>query len=279
MTVEKFPYLTEQSASRCFVTDGAEGAETHHTCFPLSRARQARRCFLVPSALSARLRRDLRRAFLARTGKAMTGHQTYGRGIQRMPNCGVPPKAGEVGRLRNSSYDGVKEGQDEGQKLKSYHTVKFQIKETTYYCIWHTNGIDGLIVEANHIKYFHAISDLKTYCLQNHITLSGEAAEYNVDRVTEWLLGDKKLVDCKFMLDILNIMSDVAHSAGEYFYGDCDDLDDIYYNLFYGNNLPSVTPSGELYVPTWSCEEIAKMSNVLEGGLGLLKRNLGIQQA
>jgi hypothetical protein len=48
----------------------------------------------------------------------------------------------------------------------------------------------------------------------------------------------------------------------------------IYEKLFYGNNLPSITPIGEHYIPSWSNDELIEMRLVFMAGLDHLKKKL-----
>ena len=49
----------------------------------------------------------------------------------------------------------------------------------------------------------------------------------------------------------------------------------IYDKLFWGCNLPSMTPPGMHYEPTWSPEEITTVVEVLHSGLRLLRDAIG----
>jgi hypothetical protein len=44
-----------------------------------------------------------------------------------------------------------------------------------------------------------------------------------------------------------------------------------YDKLFWGNNLPVVTPPGEFYVPAWSDEELAELHRILSDGMRLIR--------
>ncbi len=50
---------------------------------------------------------------------------------------------------------------------------------------------------------------------------------------------------------------------------------DIYQKVFWGNNLPAVTPAGKGFDPTWSEEDLIGIKAVLETGLSLFVSNLG----
>jgi hypothetical protein len=45
----------------------------------------------------------------------------------------------------------------------------------------------------------------------------------------------------------------------------------IYEKLFWGSNLPSMTPEGAHYDPGWSLDEIHSLAEILGSGLQMLK--------
>lgn len=42
---------------------------------------------------------------------------------------------------------------------------------------------------------------------------------------------------------------------------------DIYEKLFWGNNLPTVTPAGKTYVPVWTQNELERLRSVMAYGI------------
>jgi hypothetical protein len=45
--------------------------------------------------------------------------------------------------------------------------------------------------------------------------------------------------------------------------------------VFFGNNLPAMTPPGEHYVPEWDDEEIALLWRIIGQGVDLIRSSLG----
>jgi hypothetical protein len=45
----------------------------------------------------------------------------------------------------------------------------------------------------------------------------------------------------------------------------------IYHKLFWGNNLPPVTPEGCHFNPEWSRDELAALAGVLSAGLEMFQ--------
>jgi len=91
---------------------------------------------------------------------------------------------------------------------------------------------------------------------------------YDVDGV--FALLDKLTPDiylqtenCKLLLDCWNIFEDMAKTLGisvnDMEEGNHGALSHAYEKLFYGNNLPSVTPDGKIFEPEFSPIEIGAM--------------------
>jgi len=51
-------------------------------------------------------------------------------------------------------------------------------------------------------------------------------------------------------------------------------LYDVYDKLFWGNNLPAMTPPGERFVPTWSAEELEALAALLSAGFAMLSSSM-----
>lgn len=152
------------------------------------------------------------------------------------------------------------------------------------YFLWFTgdaadgSGPDGILLdEAEHVVTFRRLDDLRDYA--SHRGLS--VAEVNpqpldLDAVERWLAAARKTtVDCVTFLNAWNLFSDLASAVR----GGPAHIDDrregrIYDKLFWGNNLPALTPRGKHYTPIWSKSEVGRMRNVLAKGMLLLRDRL-----
>jgi len=158
--------------------------------------------------------------------------------------------------------------------MKEYYIIKIQFNRKSYYCIWYTNDIDGIVMEGNHIIYSDSLLELKKYCEKKGIILGIGISEYNIDDLLEWLYSSKEMIDYKIILNFWNLMSDFANTVNEYFYGDDGETTSIYNKIFAGNNL--LNKSEKKYVPILSDEETMQISKVLLSGVDILKRCLNI---
>lgn len=98
----------------------------------------------------------------------------------------------------------------------------------------------------------------------------------DLDAVARWVAAPAAAaVDCNGFLDAWNLMLDLRSTvAGRNILGSSDEDQDLYDKLFYGNNLPAVTPPGGHFSPTWSAAEVARLAAVLRTGMEELRARL-----
>ena len=120
---------------------------------------------------------------------------------------------------------------------------------------------------------FLKIEDLLRYASSFSLTIKNEEPIlHDLNFVASWLETEKvESVDCGNFLAAWNLFDDVSRSVGGNFNADHKLTAKIYDKLFWGNNLPAVTPEGEHYEPTWTKRELKIMREVLSDGLSLFK--------
>jgi len=105
-----------------------------------------------------------------------------------------------------------------------------------------------------------------------------EPARYDFDQLREWCIGaEASGVDCPALLNAWNFFDDLArlHDDAESDYAKLSrGAETSYDKLFWGNNLPSMTPPGESFTPVWSAEELEDIRRVMEAGLKLVEAEL-----
>jgi hypothetical protein len=158
--------------------------------------------------------------------------------------------------------------------MREYFPLVFIIKSKEHYCCWYTNEEDGFIVEENHLLFFDTLDELKIHSTKQKIDLNlkEDILIISIDELQKFVENDSKELDCNLILNYWNIIGDVSKSLGVEFYGDerSSILSTIYNKLFYGNNLPAVTPKGKSFHPLWEFEEIQEIRKVIQDGLRIL---------
>ncbi|MDE6797246.1 MAG: hypothetical protein K2J36_04460 [Ruminococcus sp.] len=97
---------------------------------------------------------------------------------------------------------------------------------------------------------------------------------YDVERLIYWFTTHQKEMDCEFLIDFWNMFSDIANSVGK-------ELEPIktrrinrcYNKLFWGLNLPTVTPEGCEYEPVFTKRERKLIREIMRRGLDIFEKN------
>lgn len=133
---------------------------------------------------------------------------------------------------------------------------------------------DGFVTdERGKVSCFLNTEDLLHYASVSNLTVDAEDPRLlDIDILVTWLESkDATAVDCKTLLEAWNLFDDFSKTVDGNFDADQKKTQKIYNKLFWGNNLPAVTPEGEQFEPVWTKRELKIMREVLGVGLSLFK--------
>src|SRR5262245_27274078 len=159
------------------------------------------------------------------------------------------------------------------REARSYYAVRCRLDGAEWFFVWYSGEPDGVLLSSSsaRLMLFSDLAEMSRYASEQRLDLEPETpAFYDFDRLAEWLSQPARELDCVFLLDAWNMLGDLAASLGArraepaYASG-------IYDKLFWGSNLPSVTPPGERFVPVWSENEISTLTSVLSSALQVLQ--------
>ena len=168
-----------------------------------------------------------------------------------------------------------------------YYPLWYRLDNQNRYLIW-TNEVDaqgdmdGVFVDSNRkIPVFNSMNALLSYAQSQGIAFEdGELNLHNLDVVKRWLKVRRSkaqgptAIDCNEFLAAWNLLADISRSIDGGFDTDCDRTKKIYFKIFYGNNLPAITPKGEHYIPLWSNREKRIIREIMAQGLKMLRDNV-----
>lgn len=158
-----------------------------------------------------------------------------------------------------------------------------------WYAVWYRlGGIDryllwwqeGVFVTANRrVPVFRSLDHLRTFAeREGIIPRDPDPSPFDLDRITQWLdRPEPTTIDCSSFLNVWNLFDNVALGTNSVFPPDEVDWIDAYNRLFYGCNLPAITPPGEHFTPTWDSDDVAIITTVLTNGLALMRDHVFLQ--
>jgi len=158
-----------------------------------------------------------------------------------------------------------------------YYPIEIHLYSKKYIAFWYTDLQDGVLVdEHNKLIIFRCFEEANMYSSSKHLQVDfTETIKYDFDILGNWLLNPiGQTVDCQGFLNLWNLTIDIAYSCQLKFLGNLqDELTNIIYDkLFYGNNLPCVTPKGKLYKPIWTKEELDYLVKVMENVVFIIEK-------
>jgi hypothetical protein len=155
-----------------------------------------------------------------------------------------------------------------------FFRLLYRLGANDRFLIWISDEKDCVEVDAEgFIPSFENDACLRAYAHQKHFGLEDEEPIlHDLDAVASWTKAPDARIDCSKTLAAWNLFVDVARSVptkGSRFERLDEEFPNIYKKVFWGNNLPAITPRGEKFVPAWSPEEVASLAEILTVGLDL----------
>src|SRR5262249_49083932 len=139
-----------------------------------------------------------------------------------------------------------------------WYPLALRVGGRTLFLLWVSDewGLNRVLADAGWGVSFSDDVSARGYAPAENLTPAPkeELHLHYLDSAVVWLEATAE-PDCRLLLAIWNLAGDVARSVNEPFEDRGDVLDVVYNKLFFGNNLPPMTPPGEQYNPQWTEEE------------------------
>lgn len=142
------------------------------------------------------------------------------------------------------------------------------------YFVWTTDregdAPDAVVVVDGQIPVFERASAAHAFARGRGLIQEETAPTlFDFDRLATWCRQpDVVAVDCEGLLNAWNLFGDIPRETDSNLFAHVDrGANHVYDKLFWGNNIPAVTPAGESYTPEWSSAELTLLRQVVELGL------------
>jgi hypothetical protein len=158
-----------------------------------------------------------------------------------------------------------------------YFVLSYRLSLEERYLIWTSDDEDSkkdcfATDEDGMVPSFANIASLERYATQRNLILSPASPHlHDFDVIVSWLSTHRNLPKCEELLNAWNAFSDVSNSVKrETSFAKLNFTNKpIYDKLFWGNNLPAVTPKSEQFDPIWNKQELESLINIFTSGIEL----------
>ncbi|MDE6780434.1 MAG: hypothetical protein K2J40_03120 [Ruminococcus sp.] len=147
--------------------------------------------------------------------------------------------------------------------------------DSSYFVIWYEdeNNENRVYNSGGKVICFPSEEKAQQNAEKFGITVTGTCF-YDIEHLFYLIETHSKETDCNFLIDFWNLFSDIAYSVGK-------ELEPIktrrinrcYNKLFWGLNLPAVTPEGCEYEPIFTKRERKLIREIMRTGLEIFEKN------
>ena len=161
---------------------------------------------------------------------------------------------------------------------ETWYPLALKVGGRTLFLLWVSDdwALNRVLADAGRVIWFSDEQSAREYALAENLTLAPEEdlGLHDLDSAVSWLGADTE-PDCRLLLAIWDLAGDVARTVSEPFEDRGEALDDVYNKLFFGNNLPSMTPPGEQYHPQRTEEKIRLLRATIQIAVDLIRSRAG----
>jgi hypothetical protein len=167
---------------------------------------------------------------------------------------------------------------------RRYYACRIRRHASEFLVVWFMSDRDGFLrLPDGRLLTEVSWEALTTRMEAMGISLASEdPTDYDFDLIGIWCQRPtKEGITCSAFLNGWNFFDDLAglHTAPTTDYARLSRAaSGCYDKLFWGNNLPSVTPPGQRFDPPWSYDELAAIRQVFEAGLNMVEKELSTSE-
>lgn len=135
-----------------------------------------------------------------------------------------------------------------------YFVSGISFRGNTRFYLWcEGDKKDSFLCMGSNLLSFNSAEDALQYGKDNDLRVVNENDKYVIRRI--FVPGNG--MDCEYFLSMWNYASDICNSVEKRFWGDNKNkmITKVYDKVFWGSNLPAVTPDNESYTPYFNWAE------------------------
>jgi hypothetical protein len=163
---------------------------------------------------------------------------------------------------------------------RQYYACCVRIDGADVFLAWYQDATSGFVRTASdRVLATSTLEQLGQAARELGFSLPlDEVTDYDFDRIAAWC--DRPTpdgIECVPFLNAWNMLDDLARVdeiPDTPFARLSRDCGGCYDKLFWGNNIPTVTPPGERYVPSWDADEVEDTRAVMAEGLSLVRKEI-----
>ena len=172
--------------------------------------------------------------------------------------------------------------EEESVSTRTHYLCGLLFEGRRLFFLWFSDDHDGLEQASSGTVLTFPTSDAAlAYARQRGLQVEPDPpALFDFDAIARWCERPSPLtIRCDDFLNAWNLLGDLRPEADSIFRAADRRGTPIYDKLFFGCNLPSITPKGEQYAPTWSDLEVQELARVLRLGLAEFRARLAVAAA
>ena len=161
---------------------------------------------------------------------------------------------------------------------REYYIYWYRFNAKDSYLIWFsTDDNDGFVVdEKGYIPSFESIEDVLAFAQKHQINVNVDTPKiFDLGFIETWLNTNSDTIeDYNPFLNAWNLFDDVSISTEGNFDKNRTYTNDIYERIFWGCNIPAITPEGESFSPTWTKTELKIIRRTLKFGFQMFREKV-----
>lgn len=163
------------------------------------------------------------------------------------------------------------------QVERSHFLIPFRLDGQNRFLVWYSDEHDGvLLTDMGAVAMFDSEPAGIAYAKAKGLSAALDTrGTWDFDAIACWAeTPTAGGIECNAFYNAWNLLGDIAASVGKPLEF-TEDERHIHGKLFWGCNLPAVTPSGKYFTPAWPEDEVRTLADTLLDGLRLARESMG----